>query len=220
VDDSGREIATVCWGEGTPTVILETGGRNIEQWTGSGVARDLATRTRVCTYDRPGTGASDPPPFARRDADDVVDDLHGLLIAADVGGPYVLLGRSFGGMIATYYAERFPDDVRGVVVLDTPAPDATFTEASEPELVWDYPGNIERLDVVGGFENRFANQPPRLGVPLLLITPVPGEASAENESFWLQVSPSSRQVQVPCGNEPTSGQCASEVARFVDALPD
>ena len=218
VGDGARQLALVCWGEGSPTVLLETGGANIEEWRGSAVVRQLANRTRVCTYDRAGTGASDPPPNERRDADDVVSDLKALLVAADVDGPFALLGRSFGGMIVTYYAETLPEGVVGVVVLDTPPPSATFTEESEPGLVWDYPGNTERLDVVGGFENRFAKDPPKFDVPVLVITPVPGEASAKEEGFWLQVSPKSRQVELACGEEPTEGPCADAVVEFVNGL--
>ena len=108
----------------------------------------------------------------------------------------MLLGRSFGGMIVTHYADVLPQDVVGVVVLDTPAPSAEFTEKSEPGLVWDAPGNTEHLDVVHGFENRFANHPPHFDAPLLVITPVPGEGSVKNESFWLQTSPQAKQVQL------------------------
>ena len=208
----------MCWGDGTPTVLLETGGDNIEQWTGSGIVDELASRTRVCTYDRAGTGRSDPAPNRRRDADDAVHEAHDLLEAAHIDGPLVLLGRSFGGMIVTHYADVLPQDVIGVVVLDTPAPSAEFTEKSEPGLVWDSPGNTEHLDVVNGFENRFANQPPHVDVPLLLITPVPGEGSVQNESFWLQVSRRAKQAELFCGEEPTEGPCAMRVAAFVQHL--
>ena len=218
VAEDGRRLALVCWGEGSPTVLLETGGANIDEWTGSGVVRRLASQTRVCTYDRAGTGSSDPAPDERRDADDVVQDVKALLAAADLAGPYVLVGRSFGGMIVTHYAETQPEDIVGVVVLDTPSPSATFTEESEPELVWDHPGNTEHLDVVGGFENRFAKDPPKFRVPVLVITPRPGEASAADESFWLQVSPESRQVELACGEEPTEGPCADAVVEFVNGL--
>ncbi len=218
VDKDGRQLAYVCWGEGSPTVILETGGDNIEEWSGSGVVRRLAGLTRVCTYDRAGTGSSDPPPYEKRDADDVVRDLKALLAAAHLDGPYVLVGLSFGGMVVTHYAESEPDHVVGVVVLDTPAPSATFTPESEPELVWDYPGNTERLDVVGGFENRFAKDPPKFDLPLLIVTPVPGEASAADESFWLQTSPQSRQIAVQSGGGATGRACANEIAAFVEGL--
>lgn len=218
VADDGRKLALVCWGTGSPSVLLETGGANIEEWTGSGVVEELAGSTRVCTYDRAGTGRSDPAPNRRRDADDVVTDAHALLEAADLSGPLVLVGRSFGGMVVTHYADAMPKDVIGVVVLDTPAPSAAFTEKSEPELVWDFPGNTEHLDVVHGFENHFADEPPRFDVPLLLITPVPGEGSARNESFWLQTSPKAKQLTLSCGEEPTEGPCATRVAAFVERL--
>ena len=91
----GRQLKLKCWGTGTPAVLLETGGANIEEWTGSGIVDQLASRTRVCTYDRAGTGASDAAPNKRRDADDTVTEAHALLEAAHVNGPLVLLGRSF-----------------------------------------------------------------------------------------------------------------------------
>jgi pimeloyl-ACP methyl ester carboxylesterase len=213
----GRKDALVCWGTGKPAVLLETGGTNIEEWSGSAFVSELAPITRVCTYDRAGTGKSDAAPNERRDADDVVTEASALLKAAHVGSPLVLVGRSFGGMVVTHYAETMPGDVLGVVVYDTPAPSAEFTEESAPELVWDAPGNTEHLDVVGGFENRFAKDPPHFDVPLLLITPNPGgEASSKDESFWLQASPESRQVELPCGDD--EGPCATEVATFVKSL--
>ncbi len=198
VADDGRELALVCWGEGAPTLILETGGTNIDEWGSESQVGRLAENSRVCTYDRAGTGASDPAPNEKRDADDVITDLSALLEAASVGGPYVLLGRSFGGMIVTHYAQVMPEDVLGVVVFDSPAPSAEFTEENEPTLVWDHPENTSHLDVVGGFENRFAKEPPQIDVPLLLITPADGESSAEDQRFWLQVSDDSEQLTPPC----------------------
>ncbi len=212
VAEDGRELTLVCWGEGAPTVILETGGTNIEEWRSEGQVRQLAERSRVCTYDRAGTGASDPAPNEKRDADDVIADLSALLESASVDGPYVLLGRSFGGMVAAYYAQEMPDDVLGVVVYDTPAPSAEFTEENAPELAWDYPGNTEHLDVLGGFENRFAAGPPRFDLPLLLITPQNGESSPEDQRYWLKASDDSRQVTPPC-------ECyADQVIEFIAGL--
>lgn len=218
VGDGPRKLALVCWGSASPTVLLETGGPNIEQWSASGIVRALVGQMRVCTYDRAGTGESDLPPYERRDADDVVSDLKALLAAAKVEGPYVLLGRSFGGMVVAHFAETEPDDVVGVIILDTPAPSATFTPESEPGLVWDFPDNTERLDVVGGFENRFAKAPPKVDVPVLLITPIPGEASAQDESFWLRISARSRQVELGCDNSPLGGPCADAILDFVQPL--
>jgi len=71
------------------------------------------------SYDRPNTtaGASDPAP-APRTAADVVADLHLLLEAAAVPGPYVLVGHSVGGLFVRLYASRYPDEVAGLVLVD------------------------------------------------------------------------------------------------------
>ena len=74
----------------------------------------VARFTRVCAYDRPGTykspeelSRSDPVAMPRSAAD-IVGDLHRLLRAARVPGPYVLAGHSFGGMVARLYATTHP----------------------------------------------------------------------------------------------------------------
>ena len=84
----------------------------------------VATFTRVCAYDRPGTllppdrrSRSDPVPMPRTAAD-AVDDLHALLSAAGVPGPYVLVGHSLGGIIVRLYAATYPDEVVGLVLVD------------------------------------------------------------------------------------------------------
>ena len=80
-------------------------------------------------------------PNKPRSADDVVDDLDTLLEAAEVDGPFVLAGSSFGGMIAAHFADRHSDDVAGVVLLDVPAPSATLSAEEIPEIAWDHPTN-------------------------------------------------------------------------------
>ena len=112
---SGREVYLECRGEGSPTVILESGGGlAASQWSvlapGSpltAVFPAVSQFTRVCAYDRPGTvqvpdGAasrSDPVPLPRTFADMVIE-LRELLEAADVPGPYVLAAHSMGGAVA------------------------------------------------------------------------------------------------------------------------
>lgn len=87
----------------------------------------LAGDHRVCAYDRPGTlRYADPPtitdrssPVAMpRSAQDVVGDLHALLAAAHVPGPYLLAGHSLGGLFARLYAQTYPDQVSGLVFVD------------------------------------------------------------------------------------------------------
>jgi pimeloyl-ACP methyl ester carboxylesterase len=125
----GRKLFLTCSGSGTPTVILEAGANGgAHSWFA--VQPWLATTTRVCSYDRanvPG-GSSDPAPKPQTAAD-VVSDLHSLLAAARVPGPYVLAGHSNGGLFARLYATTYPEQVRGLVLIDT----------------GNYPGMLDRL---------------------------------------------------------------------------
>src|ERR671925_475647 len=83
--------------------------------------------TRVCAYDRPGTigdsddpaerSRSDPVPQPRA-AEDTVADLHALLQAARVPGPYVLAAHSLGGLYARLFTAAYPDEVVGLVLVD------------------------------------------------------------------------------------------------------
>src|SRR5262245_44742548 len=126
----GRGLYLECHGTGSPTVVLESGFRNdAEIWdtltsTGTAVLPAVSRFTRVCAYDRPGTaldaehiGRSDPVPMPRT-ADDIVADLNALLRAAEVPGPYVLVGHGLGGLFARLYASGQPEAVVGLVLVD------------------------------------------------------------------------------------------------------
>ena len=221
VSDDGRRLKLTCWGEGSPTVVLDSGhpdGTGIADFGSSEFARALATETRVCAYDRAGWGASDPAPNEPRSADDVVEDLHALLDAADVDGPFVLAGSSFGGMIVSYYAERYPDDVEGVVLLDVPAPSATLSAKEIPEIAWDHPANPEHLDIGPEFENRFANTPPSFPAPLVVVTATGGDSSAEDQQAWLQSSADARQIELTGGHEIYLDDPAGAAAEVITLL--
>jgi len=79
---------------------------------------EIANRTRVCAFDRASYGFSDPASKPEIMAD-VVSDLHAALQAADVPGPYVLVGHSSGGFEARVFAQKWPGEVAGMVLLDT-----------------------------------------------------------------------------------------------------
>jgi pimeloyl-ACP methyl ester carboxylesterase len=120
VDVGPYRLHLECTGTGSPTVVLEPGGGASAAtlgWIAPAVARD----TTVCVYDRAGRGWSDPaevPP----DAEQIATDLHTLLDRAQVPGPYVLAGHSFGGLYVMTYADRHPDEVAGMVLIDSTAP--------------------------------------------------------------------------------------------------
>ncbi len=116
VDVGGYRLAVHCIGEGSPTVVLETGlGAPSEYW--EPVQQQIAGLTRVCLFDRAGRGKSDPVPTPRTCAD-MVADLRALLRNARIPAPYVLVGNSLGGMNARLYAHRHPEEVAGLVLVD------------------------------------------------------------------------------------------------------
>lgn len=124
-DVGDHSLFLVCEGDGSPTVVYFHG---LAQDPGSSgkengvqVAAALRDDYRVCRYDRANVGESDTVE-GEQTADDAVADLHALLQAADVPGPYVLLGASFGGLVAYDYAVTFPKGIEGMVVLDPTLP--------------------------------------------------------------------------------------------------
>ena len=120
IDVGGHRLHLYCTGSGSPTVVLEPGGGASSSdfaWIAPAVARD----TRVCVYDRAGRGWSDAAD-GPQDGAHIAADLHTLLERAQVPGPYVLAGHSFGGLYVQSFAAQFPDQVAGMVLLDSTAP--------------------------------------------------------------------------------------------------
>jgi pimeloyl-ACP methyl ester carboxylesterase len=95
---------------------LEVGGSgNVLEW--NRVQPEVAKTTRVCSYDRAGFGWSELGPNPRS-AVEIVSELHSLLQAAHVSGPYVLAGHSIGGLFVRLYATTYSADVAGLVLVD------------------------------------------------------------------------------------------------------
>ena len=131
VDVDGHGMHLSCTGTGSPTVVLEPGGGELSSnlgWITPAVAGD----TRVCVYDRPGRGWSDPTDTPQ-DGTRVAADLHTLLHAAHVLGPYVLAGHSFGGLYVQAYAAHYPQDVAGMVLIDSTSPTSPTTLAPQAQ---------------------------------------------------------------------------------------
>src|SRR5258708_27091447 len=102
-------------GVGTPVVVLESGiAASCLNWTN--IHAEVARFPRVCSYDRASLGGSDPAGTPRVTSN-LVDELHELLNVANISGPYVLAGHSYGGMLVRAYAANFPDEVAGLVLL-------------------------------------------------------------------------------------------------------
>ena len=151
-DVGDRSLYLECVGEGAPTIVMETGlGGDNAAW--EQVVPSVRDANQTCTYDRANVRESDGAPTPRTSAD-VVADLHGLLGAAGIPAPYVLVGHSFGGISMRLYASTYPDDVAGLV---DPTPttfiddacaivDETACESMSAEFE---PSRGEGLDIVG-----------------------------------------------------------------------
>ena len=137
VDIGGRSIYLECHGTGSPTVVLVAGGgSSARYWSDDLLHPDaprtmvlprVAETTRVCAYDRPGTYAEIDEEIvpSRSDAiaqprtvSEMVEELHALLQAAEIPGPYVVAGHSQGGFMARLYASTYPEEVVGLVLVD------------------------------------------------------------------------------------------------------
>src|SRR5437660_12572524 len=130
VDIGGRKINLHCSGAGGPTVILMAGSVSWSPiWYK--VQPAIAQNTRVCGFDRAGYGFSDPGPRPQI-LSDVVDDLHAALKAGALSGPYVLVGHSLGVVGARIYAQSWPQEVAGMVLVDTSPAGEGFLEANQP----------------------------------------------------------------------------------------
>jgi len=206
-----REMLLTCTGTGEPTVVLVSGARGAyDDWThvvgvdGSAptpgedaVLPQVARFTRVCAYDRPGTvtfagrATRSTPVTQPTDAADGVADLHALLAAAGVAGPYVLVAHSLGGVIAHLYAARSPADVAALVLVD---PGSRFLASTLTPAQWDafvrgartlgdpvtteahdYPRSIAAIDAA----------PPLRPIPATVLTAdAPFDFGAGTEGTW------------------------------------
>lgn len=116
VDIGGRKLHLYCSGKGATTVVFDSpsgdGG-----WAWFKVQPEVARHTRACIYDRAGLGFSDPSPRPNTSAN-AVEDLHRALDAAGIKPPYLLVGNSLGGANVQVYAYRYPEQVKGLVLVE------------------------------------------------------------------------------------------------------
>jgi pimeloyl-ACP methyl ester carboxylesterase len=176
----GRRLHLLVKGSesGRPTVLLEAGMASYSSnW--AWVQEELATTTRVVAPDRAGLGWSDPT-SKPQDAQESARDLHAALQAAGFPGPYVVAGHSYGGLVVRAFADLYPDEVVGMVLVD----------ASHPDQWAHIPAS--RDGKVTGYGNRFIGLLARLGLVRLfhlgssLYTGLPEKPAAEMEAVLAQ----------------------------------
>ncbi len=160
-----------------PTVVLDAGQGGfspIFAW----LQAELATDVTVVTYDRPGYGWSDPVDRPV-DAEDTAADLHEALADRGLAGPYVLVGHSIGSFYVRTFADRYPAEVVGVVLLD-PAHEDQLAHLPERAVA-----QMERTTSLAAWAVRLS----RLGLFRLsnpqeaLLADLPERAAAEMEAI-------------------------------------
>jgi pimeloyl-ACP methyl ester carboxylesterase len=130
IDIGGYRLHACLQGEG-PTVVFESGlGSICLDW--SLVQPKVAQFAKTVSYDRGGQGWSEVSPLERT-SESAVAELHLLLKNANVPGPYILVGHSLGGINARLYASRYPDEVAGIVLVDSSHEDQVEKLSSFPE---------------------------------------------------------------------------------------
>ncbi len=190
VDVGGYSLHINCVGQGSPTVVLDAGSGGFSaQWVR--VQREVSGTTRVCAYDRAGMGWSEMGPEPR-DAKQITGELHTLLSKADIEGPYVLVGHSFGGLYMQTYAARYPDEVAGVVLVDSSSPEQV---SHQPEARDSNEPQKQKFAVVPRLARLGVSLPARLGVVRLLskLDPASPELPPQQRAQIDALTPSTRQ---------------------------
>ncbi len=116
VDIGGRKLHLYCSGTGSTTVVFDAPSGDAG-WTWFKVQPEVAKHTRACVYDRAALGYSDPA-ACPNSAANAVEDLHKALQVAAIKPPYLLVGNSLGGENAQLYTYRYPEQVKGLVLLE------------------------------------------------------------------------------------------------------
>lgn len=145
VDAGGYHMHILCRGEGSPTVVMDSafGGFALD-W--SLVQPEIAKFTQVCAYDRSGYAWSEPnPKVPVRTSQQLVDELHTLLVTAGISGPFVLVAHSFGGLNVRLFADQYPNGVVGMVLLDV------AHENAENRIKISHKAQVSRLNFLAKF---------------------------------------------------------------------
>lgn len=226
---SGRKLHLECIGEGSPTIVIEVGNDDTIHGSWDAVFGPMARVSRVCAYDRANLGRSDPHPGPRT-INDLGDDLVTLLHVAEVSGPYVVVGGSFGGNIVGVLAANHPEEVAGLVFVDSdpinddPALDplrvnltdeqyaACCADPSQYEPPFDAPENTERIDWAASRKLELASVDNLPRVPTAVITATRPDCEpdwpcdriaasiAKLQALWIEDNPEGTQVVVNSGH--------------------
>jgi pimeloyl-ACP methyl ester carboxylesterase len=194
IDARGHNLDMLVGGEGAPTVVFEAGfGAGLTSW--STVQSNIAKFARTVSYDRAGIGQSEAGPRPRT-AKQIALELHTALQNAGMGPPYVLVGHSFGGLYVRVFADMYPKEVTGMVLID-PSQEAfddwtrTHKEAQrialDEQIAKGSQGvRDESAEVNTSYQQASAAKVPA-GVPVILLTAMKDDTMpAEVRKVWVE----------------------------------
>jgi len=199
VDIGSHQLHIWCVGSGQPTVVIDSGlGGNSLEWIK--VQRSLAPHVQVCSYDRAGYGWSEPGPLPRTSSR-IVDELFTLLVKADVPAPYVLVGHSFGGYTMQLFANRYPNETAGLVLVDSSHPEQ-FERFLAPPI---------RVNLAPSGKNRVMMLSP--------TPPVPANLPDEVKSLFRTLNLKG-EARAAMGDELLDFRLSAQQVREASELPD
>jgi pimeloyl-ACP methyl ester carboxylesterase len=167
VDIGGKRLHIYCEGEGSPTVVFEAGMGN-SGYLFINVFKEVITKTRACLYDRPDLGWSDST-NEQYLSDEVASRLHTLLDKAGEKPPYIMVGHSLGGVYIRKYYQFFPDELVGMVLVDSahenemsyyPAPENSQPQYFETMMkICDFVAGVGVMRITGVMDKIVENAP-------------------------------------------------------------
>src|SRR3989441_3748262 len=211
IDANGHSLNLLIGGEVTPTVVFEAGfGAGLTSW--STVQSNIAKFAGTVSYDRAGIGQSEAGPKPRA-AKQIALELHTALQNAGIGPPYVLVGHSFGGIYVRVFADMYPKEVAGMVLIDPSQEtfddwtrthqEAQRTALDEQIAKASQGVRDESAEVNTSYQQARAAKVPA-GVPVILLTAMKDDTMpaavrkvwAEKHEDWIAKVPGGKHVKV------------------------
>lgn len=214
---SGASVAYSCTGSGVPAIVLEagtdTGGTHAY---GPAFVDPLASQHRVCTYDRLGTGGSDPAPNVKRTINDLCKVQAEVRDGLKLGDEVILVGQSGGGNIAIWCASKKPKSVVAMAVIE--AYHDNPKDLAAEGMRWD--DNPENVDWVESSKLLDQMKMPIGDFPVVVISATRADpGGAQNQKYWLGLSTESRQVVVDGGHNLHSEAPGKVTAEILQDIP-
>lgn len=171
-----------------PTVVMDAGyGDYSKGW--NAIISEVSLLTEVLVYDRAGLGKSEPSSNPRNSRE-MVKELKELLSKLNINPPYIVVGHSFGGVNARLFASKYPEDVCGLLLVDStpedyrerflPTMSEDFQEAYNKQFVHEgnYEEFMESLD-------QLKEDQKKLNVPLIVLSAgKKNYYSPESQGLW------------------------------------